>query len=59
MIPIKHLKGYRMDYDPEFNELFMERDGIRFLIVKKGELHSVIRGLVTCDQKFHRRHVKK
>jgi len=52
---IKNLKGYRMYYDLDSHQILQERGGVFWVIANKGEAHSVMRGLITADQRFYRR----
>jgi hypothetical protein len=54
---IKELKSYAMYFDEETGEILEVRkpENIWVVVAKIKEVHSVIRGLITADQKYYRR----
>jgi hypothetical protein len=57
LVPIKTLKKLKMLYDLDNHQVLIEKDKIYFTI-EKNEIFPVIRGLVSCVQRYWRRKIK-
>jgi hypothetical protein len=58
LIQVKQTKSLRMYYDLENKELLFEKDNV-FFTLKKNEVFPVLRGIISCVQRFYRREVRK